>query len=43
LVAEQQEMLYQKVPDRVVVTSGGQKKTFFANDEVEAYRISKVA
>jgi len=43
LIAEQQEQSYRNVPDRVVVTFGGKKKTFFANDEVEIYRVSKVA
>lgn len=43
LIAEQQEQSYKSIPDRVVVTFGGNKKTFFANDEVEIYRVSKVA
>lgn len=43
LVAEQQEESYQQIPDRVVVTIAGKQKTFFANDEIEIYKISKVA
>ena len=43
LVAEQQEESYTKVPDRVVITFSGKQKTFFAGDEIEVHRISKVA
>ena len=43
LVAEQQEESYSDIPDRVVVTIAGKQKTFFAGDEVEVHRISKVA
>jgi|688.fasta_scaffold06007_4 hypothetical protein len=43
LVAEQQEQLYKKTLDRVVVTIGGKQKTYFAKDEVEVYRINNIA
>ena len=43
LVTSQQEESYQDVVDRVVITINGKQKTFFCRDEVEIYRISKVA
>lgn len=43
LVASQQEESYQDVLDRIVVTVGYKQKTFFCGDEVEIFRISKVA
>lgn len=42
-LAKERDNCYRDILDRVVVTINGKQKTFFCGDEVEIYRISKVA